>query len=359
MQRTILSPVVVRTAAPQPAADPIAALALLALAMAGKGQGRRPPKRTPDQRRMRAMTLEAFCRDVYAPAKSLRPGSRALALGAVAKLRKCLGRDARVGEGRSRLVDRFRDWLAGQVTAGAMAGTTANCHLRYLRAIINYAAKRRAVKRLPTLEFLPEPESEVEAWAPEDLARIEAQTRTFTGSVGQVPAAIWWTAWALVISRIGCRVGAMMAATREDYSRGVLLLRAEHQKQKRDQRLALPPRAAAAVERLLESHQEAILFPWPHDPHRPDEKRNFKTLFAHFRKRILGPCGLTLPRGVRTRQFRRTVATLLDDVNGDARKQLGHASERTTKRYKDRRKTPVCTEALLIPDTSARQMELF
>jgi integrase len=179
--------------------------------------------------------------------------------------------------------------------------------------------------------------------------------------VGDVAADAWWTAWVLVAARLGCRITAQMLVERHDYdpqSRS-LLLRRENQKQKRDQRIALPPRAAEAVERLLAAHHDPLIFPWPHDPPLKNGRRKWKTLSAHLVKRLLTPSGLSLPKGVKTRQFRRTAATIVAENGGNAQELLGHSSPRTTERYKDRRRRPICRQSLCIPDGTAPQKRLF
>ncbi len=359
----LLLDVLARSRSNSTASNPAIVVLALALAAAGNGQvpGGNDTKHTKKARRLKGILLRQWVSEVYLPAYRHRPlGATASLIGdCLTKLEASLGRPATLFDCRVTSVDRFRQWLAGEAQGGRIRPATANKHLRHLRAVVNFAAKKRLAKRLPAIEFLEENLSEVTAWTPEEVRRLKEQARQLSGTVAGVPAAIWWSAWLEVLSSIGSRITATMLARRADYSKGTLLLRRENQKQKKDQRLALPPRAAVAVERLLASHQDDRIFPWPHDPGWPGRPRKWKCLMAHFQRLLVAPAGLALPKGVKSRQFRRTVATLVDERQGDAQKLLGHSSPRITERYKDRRRMPVCREALRLAESAETQLELF
>ena len=342
------------------------------LASAGQG-GPKKPREPAEKARLRGMTLRAFCSQCYLPERGHSPDSPTteLAKAALDKLLAAFGRELLVEELVVGSLKRFRGWFSGKIAEG-LSPATANLHLRQLRAIWNHAARRqwtdsgrrwRAIQPPPPMEFFEEPPPNVDAWRVSDLDRIEEQVRNLTGMVGPVPADVFWTAWALVFRSLGCRVTAMMLCRRTDYdsTERALLLRCENQKQNKDQRIALPPRAAAAVERLLAAHDHERIFGcWPFDP--PEQKtgrRKWRVLSKHFMNRLVTPCGLTLPKGVKTRQFRRTAATIVAERGGDATELLGHASRKTTERYKDRKRRPICRQSLLIPEGTNPQKRLF
>lgn len=359
----LLLDLLARTRTAQPQQPSLAGLAILLAAAAG---GTNPPdprdaKRLLRKKKLKAVGLRQWVTEVYLPAKHLTAtdATSVLMRDCLARFEASMGRPATLFDCRVTSVDRFRQWLAGEVQEGRIRPATANKHLRHLRALVNYAAHKRLVRRLPAVEFLPEAPPEVNAWTPQEILRLKEAARNLTGTVAGVPAAVWWTAWIEVLSSVGSRITATMLAKRTDYSGGALLLRRENQKQKKDQRLALPPRAAAAVERLLASHDGLLIFPWPHDPGWPSRPRKWKCLMNHFQRLIVRPAGLTLEKGVKSRQFRRTVATLIDERGGDAQKLLGHGSPKTTERYKDRRRMPVCREALRLSESGNVQMHLF
>ena len=111
----------------------------------------------------------------------------------------------------------------------------------------NYAYKERLVKNpIRFSAFLPHIPPPPKALALEESWRIGQTARAATGFVGEekrdgyaIPAGVWWYAWYLTMSRVGNRLTAMMLAERGDYRHGVLWLKADNQKQARDQRLEL------------------------------------------------------------------------------------------------------------------------
>jgi len=369
----------------------LAILALLLAGQGGNGSGTASGPRDPEKRRQRRMTLEQFTEEQYLPGKNHSPtGATAeLARGALRKVRLCFGRSIAVREVTGGLVDRLRIWLIFQVQAKKLAAPTANKHLRQLRAIYSYAARKRLIRLPPPIDFLEEVETDATAWTPDELARIEARARALPGTlplcklkamgpmgaigpispitpipVTPIPAAVFWTAWALVAQRLGCRITAMMLCRRDDYDgeARTLLLRRENQKQRKAQRIALPPRAAEAVERLLAAHHGPLIFGcWPFDPPLPGGRRKWKVLAQHFEKLLVIPAGLTLAKGVKTRQFRRSAATIVEENGGNAQELLGHSSRKTTERYlsRDPKRRRICRQSLCIPDGAPAQRVLF
>jgi len=365
--------------------SPDLSLIVLALLLAGRGGGGKKSKgpADPEKRRQRGMTLEQFTAEEYLPGKNhLATGATAEIAGeTLQKVRACFHRSICVKEITGGLIDRFRNWLAAQVQGKKFSPATGNKHLRQLRAIYSYAARRRLIRLPPPIDFLEEVEADVTAWTPDELARIEAAARALPGTlppcklkpmgvigpmgpITPIPACVFWTAWILVLQKLGCRITAMMLCRRDDYDPDArtLLLRRENQKQRRAQRIALPPRAAEAVERLLASHGLPRIFGcWPFDPPLPGGRRHWKVLAQHFDRLLVIPAGLTLAKGVKTRQFRRSAATIVEEYGGNAQELLGHASRKTTERYlsRDPKRRKICRQSLCIPDGAPAQRVLF
>jgi integrase len=263
-----------------------------------------------------------------------------------------------VKELRIELMTELRKYFAGMIADGDQTAENANKNLRQLRALIGFAASEKGdklVKPIKFTKFFPEKKLKPTMWEPDQLATITAAARATAGDVGGIAASTWWTAWWLAISGIGCRVSALMLAGRDDFKHGVLWLREEHQKQHEDQKFRLKPAAVAAIEDLLAAHDKPYLFPWPHDPgsyRETSEKTNWKTLFRHFEKRLLEPCGITLPKGVKTKMCRRSAATLATENGGSGQRLCGHKSKKTTEKHymPPGRGIAVINDALLIPD---------
>lgn len=308
--------------------------------------------------RLRALTLREFAGRHYLCRKAYSAAHRELTRLALDLLAEYAGRDPPVAECTAALFDPLSDWLADEVfTRRRFSANTANCRLRHLRAVVNAAWRTRRggvplVDRLPPLNFLAEPDSEITSFSDAQIADQVARASMLYGSVATAPAAAWWRAWLLVISSIGCRPNAMMLAARGDYdpARKALLLRAEHQKQRRAQRLGLPAAAAESVELLLAAHQAGLIWPWPHDRPREGRQQKWRCLTDHWLDRIIRPCGqeCLLPKGVRLRMYRRTASSRCAERGGDPQRLLGHRSPRTTEEhYLDPARMPVCREALV------------
>jgi integrase len=352
----------------RPSSPDLAGILCLLALLGDRRQGR---PANPERASIRGMTLRRFCQEKYLPERNHAPRGPTAELTAelLERFQACFGRELLVKELAVGTLRQFHCWLAGKI-GGGLSPATANLRLRQLRAIWNHAARwqwldngRRwhAVRRPPPMEFFPERDPEVDAWTPAQLAAIEAQARSLAGDVPgtAVPNKIFWTAWTLVFCSLGSRVTATMLTRRGDYDAKAraLLLRKEHQKQKQDQRIALPPRAALAVEQLLACHQQENIFGcWPFDPPiRATGRHKWKILTKHFVRLLLDPIGLKLPKGVKTRQFRRTAATMCEENGGNAQELLGHADRKTTDRYKDRKRKPICRQSLFIPQASPQR----
>jgi integrase len=335
------------------------------------GTGSRGPKRPSDPRRekMRGLEFEVYAFECYLPGTNHATDSAVaeicrdlfVRINSCFPFRRPLLRDV-----NDRWIERFRNHLAMRI-GERFSPATANKYLRQLRAIANYAARKRLIRRPAEIDFLKQPERDVPPLSLQQLAALEAQARNlsgflsrspFTGPKSQIPLAIFWTALLMVLARVGSRITATMLARREDYDRETrsLLLRAETQKQGRDQQIALPPRAAAAVERLLEAHDHALIFGcWPHDPPPRRGRRKWKTLAGHFRRLLAEPAGIALPRRMVFHIFRHTAATLCKDHGGDPQELLGHASPATTRIYTRRARRTICRQSLVIPDPDPQQ----
>ena len=153
----------------------------------------------------------------------------------------------------------------------------------------------------------------------------------------------------------------MMKAERGDFQNGVFWLKRKNQKQKRDQKIELPRRSCAAIEDLLALHDQPRIFPWPFDAPKPGKRSTWKTFFKHFEKHLIKPAGLVLQSGVKTRQFRRTAATLIDDAGGNAQEHCDHSTSAVTRSaYIPHDRVKVTRQSRLIPEPEAPlQLNLF
>jgi integrase len=314
----------------------------------------------PQREKLRGMTLEQYAFEHYLPGTNHTTASAVAEItqDLFGKINACFAEKPLLRDVRDSWVETFRNWLLSRVGAG-FSKATANKYLRQLRSIYNYAAKKKLLHSLSSIDFLDETPREVEPLTPDQLAALENQAGMQTGMIGRVASAVFWTAWLLVFEKLGSRVTATMLCRRSDYDFATrsILFRAETQKQGKDQRIALPPRAAAAVERLLAAHDHERIFGcWPHDPPLKSGRRKWRTLARHFRERIAKPAGVTLPKWVVIHVFRHTAATMCEDNGGNAQELLGHSSPKTTKIYTRKSRRRICKQSLCIPDADPQRL---
>jgi len=307
---------------------------------------------TDRQKALRSLQVREFVRNHYLAVKRLKPRTVKLVNALLGHLARCRGQTF-VRDLGDELLRELRDYFLGLIADKECGTANANKNLRQLKAIVNRAAEEGLLRRRTEFNaWLPEETPEPKALDRTEYWRIGQAAQAVSGFVGTVPGCIWWFAWYQVMSRAGNRLTALMLAPRGDYEHGVLRLRAENQKQHEEQRIQLPDYVAAAVEELLAAHDEPRLFAWPYDAVKPGQEPGWQTLLRHFKKKILKPAGIELRKGVVTKVFRQTAATVVESLGGSGTKLCGHSGRAVTKKhYLDpRQSTPITREALLIPE---------
>jgi integrase len=203
---------------------------------------------------------------------------------------------------------------------------TANKDRSQLICLWNYAARKRIVETHPDVPQIQEPERVPMAWMPDEVDRILSAARVDTREIGGVKGSTWWTAMLLIILDTGERIGAVRALPRNCIHGDHLLVPAAIRKGKtRDRLYRLSPNCIAAIEKLVQSHSESDLFPFPY---------SHTYLYRRYRQ-LLEHAGLPIARGNNFHRLRKTVASAVARAGGDATAALDHASPKTTKSYLD------------------------
>ncbi len=264
----------------------------------------------------------------YAPLK-LAAGSKATLAhyrGCINQFSAYLAHDATL---ESLTEDRLAEFFAWAIRRGT-AVPTVNGYRRNLLALVRFAWRKRLVDDVPRdVDKLREFKRVPTAWTLEQLGRILDAAADQTGDVCGIPAGQWWPAMILVAIDTGLRLGAVLALRTDDLdvASGMVLARAETQKQKADQvfRLHRDTLAELMATRLVDRER---LFPLP-----KDSRKHFRRVF----REILTRAGC--PSGARDllHKLRRTSATYLAAVSGKAAasEHLGHSSLSVTERYLD------------------------
>lgn len=265
------------------------------------------------------------------------------------------------------------DFAEHRLTVGGSRGTnaapTVNKYLRHLRAVWNYAYRKRSKLGFddlhePDVACVPEKKPQPKAWTVEQVSQILRAAAQERGEIAAVPADAWWLALLLTVYDSGGRITAVMSARWSDLNveTRTLRLRAEHQKQGEDQLILLHVDTLRCLLRLWTHGKkpDEMLFRWDRDP-----QRNWVALRRHY-KRILHRAELPTSRKDLFHKLRRTNATQTTLVAGRAAatEQLGHSSGALLKFYLDSEQMPAADAAdriarPLLPDLAPRQRLLF
>ncbi len=246
-------------------------------------------------------------------------------------------------------------WLRGQGRALA----TANRFYRTLKALHGLAYQIELLEKPLRTKQFKENRREPEAWLPDEIEAIIRTATKQTGTIGvdHVPANVWGPSLLLFILSTGVRISAAMATptSRLDLQRGEVLIRAETQKQRADQRFQLLPSAVGYL-RKLDAHGRGLVRvfdDWPSD--RGVESWPYLNRWL---RKIICAAGLRKRRKDCTRtdlfhKLRKTFATQVASRSGlpTACAMLGHSSMDVTKRYIDKRQmsSPDIRELLTDP----------
>lgn len=223
--------------------------------------------------------------------------------------------------------DLIQDFIWHVVKSGRSIAT-ANKDRAQLCCLWNYAAKNRIVDKYPDVPVIPEPDRVPMAWMPDELKRILQAAKTESQPVGEVSGKLWWTAMLLIILDSGERIGAVRNLPRNALRGDHLLVPAEIRKGKtRDRLYKLSTETVESINQLLATHQDKVMFPFPYS----------ETYLYRRYKQLLSRAKLPMGRQNNFHMLRKSVASAVASVGGDATAALDHASPKTTKQYLDPR----------------------
>lgn len=269
------------------------------------------------------MSLSDFFESVYLPLRLL--GASASCILQYRINIRCfsgwLHRSAEVAD----LTDDNLCRYVGTIVSRGRSPATANKILSQLRALWEFSARRGLRADYPSIRKMPEYKRAPTAWSREQLATLFQALRKVPGRIDGIRASVWWICLHGVLWDSGARVGAILRAqwTDVDWERGELLLRAEIQKQKADQRFKLHADTMAML--TLMRRQDGPVFPW---------NLSRAAIWDRY-KRILRDAGLPHDRRSKFHRMRRSVASWFEAAGGNSTRLLGHSSRKVTELYLD------------------------
>lgn len=222
--------------------------------------------------------------------------------------------------------------VASMILSRGLAPATADKALRALGTIYRAAVDKSLLP--PVILKVKKPRGyarEPRAWTPEEVGRLLVAASEELGSIGEVPAPIFWRAYILTIYDTGARKAATLRLPPSGYypERRAIALSAETQKQKADQWSMVSEETAEALATLLRYPHPRWLFPWPFDRY---PRANWNCFDRHF-GRIVDRAGLERSHRM-SHRLRVTRATLGEQTKpGSAAATLGHSSPSVTWRH--------------------------
>jgi site-specific recombinase XerD len=272
------------------------------------------------------MTLSQFFDEYYRPLKLRGRSANTVRLYAntLKQYEKFLGRQATIEADLNDLqVSRYLEHRSR-----SRSPFTAEKERNQLCALWRCAADRRMTEMRPCIPVTLIPFRVPTAWSIDQLKTLIATAKVTPGMIGDVPARIWWTALIQVLWQSAERIGAIMCVEKVDYTRPMILVRAEHRKGgKRDKLFTFSDPLCDLLDVLAKSKNGPRLFAWP---------RGYEYLWNRFGK-IVKAAGLEGGRRNKFHQLRRSAATHYAARGGDPTALLDHSSPRITKAYLDPR----------------------
>lgn len=276
------------------------------------------------------MLLTSYLDTVYQPSRLMDASLNTVRLYrlSIGAFSGTLGKSAEIADLTN---ENLRRHLARRL-ADRRSPATANKDRAQLLAIWRHAAQHGFKSEWPDVRELREPVRAPVAWLPGECETLLAHVETEAGLIGYVPARLFWSALLHVLLDTGERIGAIMQARWDWFSRDgrFLTVPAEARKgRSRDKVFAISPEAMLALQSLRAKQRGPLVFAWPY---------NRCCLWRKFGG-VLQRAGLPSDRRSKFHRLRKTVATAVYAAGGDAQRALDHRDARTTESYLDPRVT--------------------
>ncbi|MSR60014.1 MAG: hypothetical protein EXS05_20635 [Planctomycetaceae bacterium] len=207
---------------------------------------------------------------------------------------------------------------------------TANKSRDLLLALWRQLAREQIVKKWPTVDAMPEPKLAPIAWTKPELSRLWTACEAQTGTIGNVPAALWWLALHCVAWSSAERIGSILMLTWGDLDLdgGFAKFRAATRKGKLADNVArLHPATVETLRQFPAADSADCVFTWT---------MCHTSLWNHY-KRLLKSAGLPCDRAHKFHALRKSAATWFEIAGGNATELLMHSSRQVTKAYLDPR----------------------
>lgn len=215
---------------------------------------------------------------------------------------------------------------------------TANQRMKQLRAIWEWAARRRTVDQFPTLKKLTEPEPLPVAWRPDELKALFATCARQTGWIGPHKASTWWLALHWWLYDTGERASATFSLRREwvDLTTGTVRVPAKSRKGGRKAMVyRLRAETLALFGTMMSVPSDSGLVwdrPWG----------DWQCFYKRYRRVVLSAGLPWVKRKTGLHKMRVTVFTMIEANGGNATTFARHSHRSVTEGYIDKTIIAAC-----------------
>lgn len=267
------------------------------------------------------MLLSDMLTDLYSPLRGIEPQTIRVYLFTLKSFGKFLGHDPTLDDLDELIVAKF---LAHRLATRKIA--TAAKDRTQIRALWEFAARRKLIDRWPQIRPVRVPERVPVCWLTDELKRLLTAASERQGEVSGVPAGLWWRALLVLAYEVGERVGGLLSLEWRDVCDGGVTFRAEGRKGgRRDIFRPISTECRAAIEAIRTDRK--LVFEYD---------RHFTRLYATLGT-ICRDAGLPDDRMCKFHRLRKTHASYAAAGGLDAQRLLDHASPLTTRKYLDPR----------------------
>ncbi|MCE9555652.1 MAG: tyrosine-type recombinase/integrase [Planctomycetes bacterium] len=260
-----------------------------------------------------------------------------------------LGREALLSD----LTDQsVAGWMAWLLRTKNLVPQSVNASRHRMLCMWRFLARKRFAAEFPEVGMLAEPQPVPTAWTQEQMCKLFAACRAWTGpDFGGVNGAGWFLALTHIAYDTGMRAAELWALQWDwlDWETGDLVVPAVVRKGHRQGMVYSLHADTLAILKTITEPQRELILPMDRD------KARFYSRF----NTLLESAGLPHDRRSKLHRLRRTCASWLESVlPGSATAALGHSSRRVTEKYLDVRITKRTKPSDLLPRPEAGRGEV-
>lgn len=238
-----------------------------------------------------------------------------------------LGRPAQITDLRDEVVNEATGWIQRDLK---LSPASASKFRDNLCCLWRFLARKNIVSHWPDVAEVREPRRIPVAWTREQLAALWQYLQRMPGDLVGIPAADWFCSLHAVLWDSGSRIGEAMQLEwpQVDLQGGWVVMRAETRKGRLSDKLSrLHPSTVELLERIRLPERQRV-WPWPY---------NYSYLWRLYGD-VLKRAGLPCDRQRKFHCIRKSVASHITALGGDAQAALGHATrQQTEQNYIDQR----------------------